>query len=63
MANFAHLVGAGWDEALEPVADDIAGMGDWLRAEQAAGRRFLPAGEDVFAALRMPFDLVFEQLV
>lgn len=53
---FADMVGAGWADALDPVADDIAAMGDWLRAEQAAGRPFLPAGEDVFAALRMPFD-------
>ncbi len=52
----ADMVGAGWVEALDPVADDIAAMGDWLRAEQAAGRPFLPAGEDVFAALRMPLD-------
>ena len=49
-------VGAGWAEALAPVADDIAGMGEFLRREQQAGRRFLPRGEDVFAALRMPFD-------
>lgn len=54
MASFANLVGAGWADALAPVADDIAAMGDWLRAEQAAGRAFLPAGEVVFAALRMP---------
>lgn len=52
------LVGPGWPEALEPVADRIAAMGEWLRAEQAAGRPFLPAGKDVFAALRMPFDAV-----
>jgi len=52
------LVGPGWPEALEPVRDDIAAMGQWLRTEQAAGRPFLPAGNDVFAALRMPFDAV-----
>ena len=49
-------VGPGWAEALAPVADDVAAMGDFLRAEQASGRRFLPRGEDVFAALRMPFE-------
>ena len=52
------LVGPGWPAALEPVRDRIAAMGDWLRAEQADGRPFLPAGSDVFAALRMPFDAV-----
>lgn len=56
MAGLEDLVGPGWPEALAPVAEDIAAMGDFLRAEQAAGRRFLPRGEDVFAALRMPFD-------
>lgn len=52
------LVGPGWPEVLEPVEDDIAAMGTWLRREQAAGRRFLPGGSDVFAALRMPLDTV-----
>lgn len=54
--GLADLVGPGWADALEPVADEIAAMGDWLRAEQAAGRPFLPAGSDVFAALAMPFE-------
>lgn len=49
-------VGPGWADAFAPVGDEIAAMGDFLRAEQQAGRRFLPRGEDVFAALRMPFD-------
>lgn len=48
------LVGPGWADALGPVAMDIAAMGDWLRSEQAAGRSFLPDGERIFAALRMP---------
>ncbi len=56
MASFTDLVGPGWADALAPVAGDIAAMGAWLRDEQRAGRRFLPAGEDVFAALRMPLD-------
>ena len=48
------LVGPGWAEALAPVGDDIAAMGDWLRAEARAGRFFLPAGDLIFAALAMP---------
>ena len=52
------LVGEGWAQALAPVRDDIARMGDFLRAEVAAGRPFLPAGEQVFAAFQMPFDQV-----
>lgn len=58
MVALDDLVGPGWPEALAPVADEVARLGDFLRAEQAAGRTFLPAGDDVFAALRMPFDAV-----
>lgn len=63
MSGLDEQVGPGWAELLDPVAGEIAAMGDFLRAEQAAGRRFLPAGEDVFAALRMPVDDVRVLLV
>ena len=46
---------AGWAQALAPVADRIAAMGDFLRAEVAAGRRYLPAGENVLRAFTQPF--------
>jgi uracil-DNA glycosylase len=48
-------VEAGWAQALAPVADRIAAMGDFLRAEVAAGRRYLPAGENVLRAFQQPF--------
>jgi uracil-DNA glycosylase len=51
----SEIVEAGWAQALEPVADRIAAMGDFLRAELAAGRRYLPAGENVLRAFRQPF--------
>jgi uracil-DNA glycosylase len=50
--------GAGGDNAPEPVRPDIERMGDFLRAEQAAGRGFLPAGDRVFAAFAAPLDAV-----
>jgi uracil-DNA glycosylase len=50
-----EIVEAGWAEALEPVAGQIASMGDFLRAEVAAGRRYLPAGDVVLRAFRQPF--------
>ena len=50
-----NIVEAGWAEALEPVADRIAAMGEFLRAEIAAGRRYLPSGENVLRAFRQPF--------
>jgi len=45
----------GWAEALEPVAGQIREMGNFLRAELAAGRRYLPAGENVLRAFKQPF--------
>ncbi|MDQ1733198.1 MAG: uracil-DNA glycosylase [Pseudonocardiales bacterium] len=53
-----QLLEAGWAQALQPVADDIAGMGDFLRAEIAAGRSYLPAGPNVLRAFQQPFDAV-----
>ena len=50
----AGLMDADWAEAIEPVAADIAAMGDFLRAETASGRGYLPAGENVLRAFRYP---------
>ncbi|MCF2529751.1 uracil-DNA glycosylase [Yinghuangia soli] len=51
-----EIVEAGWAKALEPVADDIARMGDFLRAEVAAGRSYVPAGPNILRAFQQPFD-------
>jgi uracil-DNA glycosylase len=50
------LLDPGWAQALEPVAGQIGSMGDFLRAELAAGRRYLPAGTSVLRAFTHPFD-------
>ncbi|MFE7135166.1 uracil-DNA glycosylase [Streptomyces sp. NPDC057638] len=52
------IVEPGWAHALEPVAGRIAAMGDFLRAEIAAGRTYLPAGAHVLRAFQQPFDEV-----
>ena len=52
--DLTQIVEAGWAEALEPVAGRIAAMGDFLRAEIAAGRRYLPAGDRVLRAFQQP---------
>jgi uracil-DNA glycosylase len=52
----AEVVDAGWAEVLAPVADEIAAMGEFLRAEVAAGRTYLPAGENILRAFTQPFD-------
>jgi uracil-DNA glycosylase len=54
----SEVVEAGWAQALAPVADDVARMGDFLREEVAAGRGYLPAGENVLRAFTRPFDAV-----
>lgn len=53
-----ELVDDGWARALGPVADQVAAMGDFLRAELAAGRRYLPAGSNVLRAFTFPFEAV-----
>jgi uracil-DNA glycosylase len=40
--------------ALEPVADTISQLGEFLRAEVAAGRGYLPSGENVLRAFSLP---------
>lgn len=52
----SEVIDPGWADALEPVADRIAAMGEFLRAEVAAGRTYLPAGADVLRAFRQPLD-------
>lgn len=53
-----EIVEPGWARALEPVAGQIAAMGDFLRAEIAAGRTYVPAGANVLRAFQQPFDEV-----
>lgn len=57
------LMDPGWAHALAPVEDQIRAIGGFLRAEQEAGRGFLPRGEDVFAAFRAPLEQVRVLLV
>ncbi|KQH75364.1 uracil-DNA glycosylase [Mycobacterium gordonae] len=52
----SELVEQGWATALEPVADQVSRMGQFLRDEIAAGRRYLPAGPNVLRAFTYPFD-------
>jgi len=49
------IVEAGWAEALAPAEDRIAAMGEFLRAEIAAGRQYLPSGDNVLRAFKQPF--------
>jgi uracil-DNA glycosylase len=51
----SELIDPGWAIALRPVAGQIAAMGDFLRAEVAAGRTYLPAGSNILRAFCQPF--------
>jgi uracil-DNA glycosylase len=53
-----EIVEPGWAKALEPVAGQVAAMGDFLRAEIAAGRGYLPPGPQVLRAFQQPFEQV-----
>ncbi|MBO9532455.1 MAG: uracil-DNA glycosylase [Solirubrobacteraceae bacterium] len=54
----SETIDPSWARALAPVEDQIAELGRFLRAEQAAGRPFLPAGPHVLRAFERPLDAV-----
>lgn len=47
-----------WQPVLADVEDRVHEIGQFLRAENAAGRGYLPAGTDVLRAFQYPFDEV-----
>ncbi len=51
-----ELVDASWVPALTPVAPTITELGAFLRGEVAAGRGYLPSGDNVLRAFRQPLD-------
>jgi uracil-DNA glycosylase len=56
--SLSELVSSDWAAALDPVADTITGLGQFLRAELAAGRSYLPAGSQVLRAFTRPLRAV-----
>ena len=52
----AELVHPSWVPVLDPVTDTIGTMGQFLRAEVAAGRGYLPAGDAILRAFTVPLD-------
>jgi uracil-DNA glycosylase len=48
------LVAPDWAEALAPAEPQIERMGQFLRAELAAGRRYLPHGDHILRAFQEP---------
>lgn len=54
----SELVDPGWAEALADVEPAVHAMGDFLRGELAAGRRYLPASRNILRAFTIPFDSI-----
>src|SRR6201994_5013198 len=54
----ANIVDPGWAEALAPVEDQISHMGVFLREQVAAGKKYVPAGDNVLRAFKQPFAAV-----
>ncbi len=50
----SELVAPDWAEALKPVEAKITELGEYLRGEIAAGRSYLPAGNNILRAFRQP---------
>ena len=59
----ADLVHPSWADALAPVADDLARLGEFLRAEVAPGHGYLPGGAHVLRAFEQPLEDVRVLLV
>ena len=54
----SDLVHPSWAEALAPVEDTISALGEFLRAELAAGHGYLPGGAHVLRAFEQPLESV-----
>jgi uracil-DNA glycosylase len=52
------LVHPSWADALAPVEETVTRLGEFLRAEIAAGRGYLPTGPHVLRAFSQPLDAV-----
>lgn len=50
----AEIIAADWAEALAPAEQRIHALGDFLREEVAAGRKYLPHGDQVLRAFTRP---------
>jgi len=54
----AEIVHPSWARALAPVEETLTELGEFLRAEIAAGRGYLPGGAHVLRAFEQPLDEV-----
>lgn len=57
-AKLSDLIAADWAAALSPVEPNVTQLGEFLRGEVAAGRAYLPAGDNVLRAFTRPMSEV-----
>src|SRR6058998_3392743 len=50
----ADLVAPDWARELAPAQQTVTSLGEFLRAEVAAGRSYLPAGDKILRAFAAP---------
>jgi uracil-DNA glycosylase len=55
-APITELVHESWAPAMAPLQDTFTGIGDFLRAESAAGRPWAPSGANILRAFQQPLD-------
>jgi uracil-DNA glycosylase len=55
VGRLPDTVDPGWATALDPVADNVAAMGQFLRTEVAEGRSYLPAAGHILRAFSQSF--------
>ncbi|WP_205881353.1 uracil-DNA glycosylase [Leucobacter viscericola] len=48
------IIAADWAEALAPMGDQLAALGQFLNSERASGQQILPAGDRILAAFQRP---------
>ncbi|MFM8772693.1 MAG: uracil-DNA glycosylase [Actinomycetota bacterium] len=56
--SLEELVHPTWVPVLDPERETLASLGDFLRAESAAGHAWLPAGTNILRAFSTPLDSV-----
>ena len=56
--QITDLVHPSWAPAFAPLADHVAAIGERLRAESAAGRRWAPGADRILRAFEQPLDEV-----
>ncbi|OZG68343.1 uracil-DNA glycosylase [Bifidobacterium eulemuris] len=56
--SLRQLIEPGWAQALADVEPTVHRMGDFLRAETAAGRPWLPASSNILRAFTIPLDSI-----